>query len=151
MQFNMKAITLVLAVILAMASVALAQSQKEAEQIEVSVLAVMMNQAAAWNRGDIEGFMAGYWRSDALVFVSGDKVTRGWQATLSNYKSSYNTAAKMGKLAFTDIEVAPLSKDSAVVLGSWALTRDADNPKGKFTLIFRRLKEGWRIIHDHTS
>lgn len=147
----MKAITLVFAAILVMASVSFAQSQKEAEQIEVAVLAVMMNQTAAWNRGDIEGFMTGYWRSDALVFVSGDKITRGWQATLNNYRSTYNTPAKMGKLAFTDIEVTVLSKDAAAVLGSWALTREGDNPKGKFTLIFRKLKDGWRIIHDHTS
>lgn len=112
---------------------------------------VMDGQAAAWNRGDIEGFMQGYWRSEKLVFVSGDKVTRGWQQTLDNYKKSYDTRAKMGTLTFSDLEIDVLSKDAAVVLGTWSLQREKDNPKGKFTLIFRRFKDGWRVVMDHTS
>ena len=128
-----------------------AQSQKGVSEIRSAVLAVMDAQAEAWNRGDIDGFMKGYWNSDQLVFVSGDNVTRGWTPTLERYKKSYDTPEKMGALKFGDITVNVLSKDAAVVLGSWALTRAKDNPKGKFTLIFRKFKEGWRIIHDHTS
>ena len=112
---------------------------------------VMDDQMAAWNRGDIDEFMAGYWRSEKLVFVSGDNVTRGWQPTLDHYKKSYDTRAKMGTLTFSGLEVTMLSKDSAVVLGSWSLARDKDNPHGKFTLTFRKFREGWRIIMDHTS
>jgi uncharacterized protein (TIGR02246 family) len=129
----------------------MAQSEQQKAQIEVEVLAVMTNQSAAWNRGDVEGFMQGYWKSDKLVFASGDSITRGWQATLDRYKKSYDTKAKMGQLTFSDIQVNVLSKDIAVVLGSWSLTREKDNPKGKFTLVFQRMKEGWRVIHDHTS
>lgn len=129
----------------------LAQSAQQKSQIEVEVLAVMTNQSAAWNRGDIEGFMHGYWKSEKLVFASGDNITRGWQPTLDNYKKTYGTKEKMGELTFSDIDVNVLSKDHAVVLGSWSLKREKDNPKGKFTLIFQRMKEGWRIIHDHTS
>lgn len=128
-----------------------AQSANQTADIENEILAVMTTQAAAWNRGDIEGFMQGYWKSEKLVFVSGDNVTRGWQPTLERYKKNYDSKAKMGELAFTDLEVTILSKDAAVVLGSWSLKRANDNPKGKFTLIFRRVKEGWRIIQDHTS
>jgi ketosteroid isomerase-like protein len=130
---------------------ALAQTAQQRSQIEADVLAVMSQQAVAWNRGDVEGYMQGYWKSDKLVFASGDQVTRGWQPTLDRYKKSYDTKAKMGQLTFSDINVNVLSKDIAVVLGSWSLAREKDNPKGKFTVIFRRLKEGWRIIHDHTS
>jgi len=126
---------------------ALAQADSPQRQIR----RVMDAQVAAWNRGDIEAFMAGYWRSDKLVFVSGDKVTRGWQQTLDNYKRSYDTRAKMGTLSFTDLEFSVLSKDAAIVLGSWELKRETDNPKGKFTLTFRRFKDGWRIVMDHTS
>lgn len=126
---------------------ALAQADSPQRQIR----RVMDEQVAAWNRGDIEAFMAGYWRSDKLVFVSGDKVTRGWQQTLDNYKRSYDTRAKMGTLSFTDLEFSVLSKDAAIVLGSWELKRETDNPKGKFTLTFRRFKDGWRIVMDHTS
>jgi ketosteroid isomerase-like protein len=128
-----------------------AQSEKESIAIEQSILEVMTNQAAAWNAGNLEGFMLGYWNSDQLVFVSGDKITRGWQATLNNYKKSYDSRAKMGTLTFTDLDVTVFSKDAASVLGSWSLAREKDNPKGKFTLLFRKVKGNWRIVHDHTS
>lgn len=124
-----------------------AQSDKQIAAIRK----VMDDQAAAWNRGDIDGFMSGYWKSEKLTFISGTDVTRGWQPTLDRYKKSYDTRAKMGVLKFSELEFTILSKDAAVVLGSWALTREKDNPKGKFTLTFRKLKEGWRIVMDHTS
>lgn len=111
----------------------------------------MDDQAAAWNRGDIDGFMGGYWKSEKLVFVSTAHVTRGWQPTLENYKKGYDSRAKMGTLTFSDLEITVLCKDAAVVLGSWSLARAKDNPNGKFTLIFRKFKEGWRIVMDHTS
>ena len=95
--------------------------------------------------------MLGYWNSPDLVFVSGDGVTRGWQPTLDRYKKNYNSKEKMGVLKFSDLENKVLSNDAAVVLGSWALTRANDNPKGKFTLIFKKFGDGWRIVHDHTS
>ncbi len=126
------------------------QDARERSLIEKKVSAVMDEQAAAWNRGDIDGFMNGYWNSDRLVFVS-SRVTRGWQSTLDNYKKSYPNRAAMGTLTFSDLEITVLSKDAAVVLGSWSLQREKDKPGGKFTLIFRKFKEGWRIVHDHTS
>jgi ketosteroid isomerase-like protein len=124
-----------------------AQTSKE----EAAIRKVMEDQAAAWNKGDIEGFMAGYWRSEKLTFISGTDVTRGWQQTLDNYKKSYDSPAKMGVLMFSDLEFTILSKEAAVVLGSWALKRAKDTPHGKFTLTFRKFKEGWRIVMDHTS
>lgn len=138
------------AVVIFMAALS-AFGQSSASRAETEIRKVMDEQAAAWNRGDIEAFMTGYWRSDKLVFVSGDKVTRGWQQTLDNYKRSYDTRAKMGTLTFSDLEFSILSKDAAIVLGSWELKREADNPKGKFTLTFRKFKDGWRIVMDHTS
>ena len=120
-------------------------------QAVADILGVMDAQVAAWNRGDVDGFMKGYWNSEKLVFVSGDNVTRGWQQTLDRYKKNYDSKEKMGKLEFREVEVNVLSPDAAVVLGSWNLTREKDNPHGKFTLIFRKLSEGWRIIMDHTS
>lgn len=95
--------------------------------------------------------MRGYWVSEKLTFVSGDTVTRGWQATLDRYKKGYDTREKMGTLTFSDLEITILSKDAAIVLGSWHLQRAKDAPHGKFTLVFRKLKEGWRITLDHTS
>ena len=108
-------------------------------------------QQEAWNRGDIDAFMEGYWRSDETVFVSGDEVTRGWQKVVDRYKKKYSDREKMGALTFSDVEISPLSADSAVALGAWKLKRAQDEPHGRFTLIFRRFPEGWRIVHDHTS
>ncbi len=116
-----------------------------------AIRSVLETQTKAWNDGDIEGFMKGYWNSPDLVFVGGDNVTRGWQPTLDNYKKKYDSREKMGVLTFSGLQIDVLSKDAAVVLGSWSLARDKDNPHGKFTLVFRRFKDGWKIIHDHTS
>lgn len=128
----------------------LAQSESQKAKIADDIRAVMDKQAADWNRGDIPAFMEGYWKSDQLTFVS-TRVTKGWQQTLDNYKRSYPDKSAMGTLTFSDLEVTVLSKDAALVLGSWSLKREKDNPGGKFTLIFRKLKDGWRIVHDHTS
>ena len=116
-----------------------------------AVRAVLDAQRDAWNRGDVDGYMDGYARSKDTVFVSGDNVTRGWQTVLDRYKKNYNSRAKMGTLTFSDLEIASLSKDAAVVSGRWHLQRAGDEPHGRFTLIFRRTKAGWRIVHDHTS
>ena len=118
---------------------------------KTAVRAVLDAQRDAWNRGDIEGYMDGYERSAKTVFVSGDSVTHGWQTVLEHYQKSYNTREKMGTLTFSDLEVTPMGKDMSVVTGSWRLKRANDEPHGKFTLIFRKTKTGWKIVHDHTS
>ena len=116
-----------------------------------AVRAVLEAQVTAWNRGDIPSFMDGYWRSEETVFVSGDTVTHGWQTVLERYQRNYATPEKMGVLAFSDLDIKLLDKQTAVVIGRWALQRATDNPHGRFTLIFRKFKEGWRVVHDHTS
>ena len=132
---------------------AFAQSKMSGRDAKImnAVRAVMDAQTAAWNRGDIEGFMDGYERSDETTFVSGDTLTRGWKIVLERYKKNYDSREKMGQLAFSDLEIKPIDKDSAIVLGRWQLTREKDTPHGRFTLLFRRTKAGWRIVHDHTS
>jgi len=119
--------------------------------ITKAVQAVLSAQAAAWNRGDLEGFMAGYWRSEETIFVSGDSLTRGWQTVLDRYKKNYDTREKMGTLVYSDLEITPIGTNAAIALGRWHLQRAKDEPHGRFTLIFRRTKQGWRIVHDHTS
>ena len=116
-----------------------------------AVRAVLDAQAAAWNRGDIEGYMDGYERAETTTFVSGDTVTRGWQTVLERYKARYDTREKMGTLEFSELEIKPLSPFYAQAVGRWQLTRAADTPAGRFTLILRRTDKGWRVVHDHTS
>lgn len=133
------------------AATVFSQTNNQKTTIQTDIRAVMKAQADDWNAGSIDGFMRGYWNSPELVFVSGAAVTRGWQPTIERYKKSYDSKAKMGVLTFSDLEIDVLTKDAAVVLGSWSLQRASDNPHGKFTLIFRRFKDGWKIVHDHTS
>ena len=147
----MKTIFLYLLLIVCCGSFMTAKGQRRDERMQREVRAVMDAQVAAWNRGDIEGFMRGYAESPDTTFVSGDTVTRGWQTVLDRYKKGYDTREKMGTLTFSELEIKPLAKDTAVVVGRWQLKRSADEPKGRFTLIFRRTRAGWRIIHDHTS
>jgi uncharacterized protein (TIGR02246 family) len=115
------------------------------------IQSVLTAQQDAWNRGDIDSFMNGYARSASTVFVSEDEARRGWETVRDRYKAKYSDRAKMGALSFSEIEVTMLSPDAAVVLGRWKLKRENDDPHGRFTLIFKRLPEGWRIVHDHTS
>lgn len=115
------------------------------------VTAVLAEQAEAWNRGDIDGFMQHYWQSDDLRFASGANVTRGWQSTLDRYRESYPDRAAMGNLEFADLEFTELGPDAAIVFGRWRLTREKDAPHGLFTLTFRRIDGTWQIIQDHTS
>ena len=125
-------------------------SQKEDKEV-AAVRAVIEAQQAAWNRGDIDGFMDGYAREETTTFISGDSVRRGWQTVLDRYKAAYDSRAKMGTLSFTELEFKPLSPFYIMASGRWQLTREADTPRGRFTLIFRRTQGGWRIVHDHTS
>jgi ketosteroid isomerase-like protein len=115
------------------------------------IRSVLQAQQDAWNRGDIDGFMNGYARSTSTVFISGDTVRRGWQTVRDRYRKKYSSRAKMGTLMFSDLEITLLSSDSAVASGRWKLKRANDQPHGRFTLILKRLPEGWRIVHDHTS
>ena len=117
---------------------------------------VLDRQAAAWNRADLEGFMDGYWKSDELTFESMGRtgmvsVTRGWQATLDRYKSRYDTPAKIGRLAFTDLAVTPDGPDRATVTGRYELTRADGRDGGAFVLTWRRIDGRWVIVHDRTT
>lgn len=113
---------------------------------------VLDEQMAAWNKGDLVGFMKGYWNSKELTFVSGKDVTRGWQETLDRYKKRYQSEGKeMGKLAFSDVEVRELAPGVALVTGKWELTLTKETVGGRYSLIFKNLADGWRIVHDHTS
>ena len=115
-----------------------------------AIRAVLDGQVAAWNRGDIDAYMAGYANSDATMFVGTD-VTRGWTKVRDRYKAKYDSPAKMGTLTFSDVDLRPLGDDDVVVTGAWKLTRAADAPHGRFTLIVHRRPEGWRIVYDHSS
>jgi ketosteroid isomerase-like protein len=148
--FNSIAAVLVLAA-LVIASPAAQQKSSYDPKAAAAIKAVLEAQAAAWNRGDLEGYMDGYDRSNSTEFVGSDTITRGWQTVLDRYKTKYDSREKMGVLTFSSLEITILSKDAALVLGRWHLQRAKDEPHGTFTLLFRKTKAGWRIVHDHSS
>jgi ketosteroid isomerase-like protein len=116
-----------------------------------AVIQVLTDQQTAWNRADVTEFMKGYWNSPDLTFAGTSGITRGWQPVMDRYRERYPDAKAMGHLDFSHVEVRPLGKDAALVLGRWHLKRESDEMGGVFTLVFQRFPEGWKIIHDHTS
>ena len=143
----MKIRTLRILVLLLMSSVAVALSQEG----EIAVRKLLTDQVIAWNAGDVEGFMKGYWNSDSTMFVSGGKVTRGYREVLARYRKSYDTREKMGMLDFSELVIRKVSSDVAIATGAWQLTRTNDKLGGRFTLIIEKKPAGWRIVYDHTS
>ena len=119
---------------------------------DAAVRAVLTSQRDAWNRGDLDGFMAGYAHREDLVFTSGGKIRRGWQETYAKYRAKYGAApSTMGHLDFEILGVQPLGADGAIVLGRWKLTATPNAGSGVFSVALARTPDGWRIVHDHTS
>jgi ketosteroid isomerase-like protein len=124
---------------------------QQTQDTSVALKELLSRQTADWNRGDIDAFMRGYWKSEETTFAGTSGISRGWQTVLEHYHKGYPDRTAMGHLDFSEIEVTPLGNDAALILGRWHLTRDAGPVGGIFTLVARKFPEGWRIIHDHTS
>jgi ketosteroid isomerase-like protein len=135
------------------ASTHIAGQIDSSQTAESEIRAVLEAQVAAWNKGKLEEFMEGYWRSPELSFFSGGRKLAGWEATLERYRKTYQSEGReMGKLDFSDLEVQLLAENAALVRGRWRLKmNDGKELGGLYTLIFRRFDKGWKIVHDHTS
>jgi len=120
-------------------------------QDKEAILKVLSTQQTAWNKGDIDGFMEGYWKSDSLLFVGKAAPIHGWQGTIERYRRNYPDKSAMGTLTFGILKVDVMDKHNAFVLGSWHLEREKDAPGGYFTLWFKKIKGVWVIVCDHTS
>ena len=118
---------------------------------EKAVRKVLEDQTAAWNRGSLEDFMHGYWKSDSLMFVGSSGITYGYKNTLDHYHKSYSDTAKMGKLFFTLYQVKPIGANYYYVTGRYFLKRTVGDKQGFYTLLFKKIKGQWLIISDHTS
>lgn len=118
---------------------------------EQKIRILMEEQRLAWNVGDLEPFMNTYWKSDSLMFIGKSGVTYGWQNTLDNYKKGYPDRATMGQLKFDILEVKRLSVLYFFVVGKWHLTRSIGDVEGYFTLLFKKVKNKWVIVADHSS
>ncbi len=116
-----------------------------------AILKILDNQTKAWNKGDVENFMVGYWNNDSLMYVGKGGITYGYNPTLENYKKNYGSKEKMGELTFTILHVKRLSPEYYQVVGKWHLKRSVGDVGGYYTLLFRKIKGEWVIISDHSS
>ena len=146
----MRAMVLVVGMVMTFAVSGLGNNADAGQQ---AIRKVIEDQQAAWNRQDLEGFMAGYWNSPELTFFSGAREAKGWEAALDRYKKTYQSAGhEMGKLEFSNLRIEMLGPVAAFVRGEFRLTMsDGKTPHGLFTLIFRKFPEGWKIVHDHSA
>lgn len=135
-----------LALLLLLTHASFAQSGDEA-----AIRQTLADQTAAWNKGDLDKFMKGYWHNDSLVFIGQSGITYGYTNALNNYKKNYNTPDRMGQLFFTLLKVQRLSADHYFVIGKWFLKRKAGDVGGVYTLLFRRISGHWWIVADHSS
>lgn len=121
------------------------------EADKLAIQQAMDNQEQCWSRGDLDGFMSGYWKSDSLRFMGKRGITKGWQTTLDNYKKSYPDKATMGKLRFDIVSFEPLDANGMFVVGKWTLLREKDTLGGYYSLIWRKIDGEWKVVFDHTS
>ncbi len=141
-------VSLLTGLIVGLTPLAAVEPAPEAKRAIEQVIAA---QVVAWNAGDLEGFMRGYLKSDDILFLSGADVTRGWDAMLAHYRKGYPDKATMGVLMLDGFEFLALSPESVLLVGHWKVLNTKGEFKGVTSLIFRQTKEGWRIVHDHTS
>ncbi len=140
-------------VLLIVTTISACQSTKPLIHIDKekeAIKKVLYKQQAEWNRGDITAFMDGYWRSEELTFIGSRGLTKGWEATLANYKKGYPDKAAMGELSFEILILDVLSTDAARMVGRYTLKREKDTPSGLFTLIWRKINNQWVIVADQT-
>ncbi|GEO12016.1 YybH family protein [Segetibacter aerophilus] len=122
-----------------------------AQRDEQAIQQVLEKQIKGWNSGNIEEYMKGYWQSDSLMFIGKNGPKWGYKTTLENYKKGYPDTAAMGKLRFDLLQLKKLSPEYYYVTGKWALKRSIGDLEGYFTLLFRKIKNGWVIVSDHSS
>lgn len=134
-----------------MALISLSISSFGQSKDEKEIRALLARQNAAWNRGDLDAFMIGYWENDSLMFIGKSGITYGYKNTLTNYKKNYPDTMVMGKLTFTIIHIKQLSPQYIHVTGKYHLARTIGDASGHFTLVFRKINAKWAIVSDHSS
>jgi beta-aspartyl-peptidase (threonine type) len=127
------------------------EAQNGQQNHRAAITKILDAQQKAWNQGDVDTFLEGYWHSPELTFSGSSGIARGWDGVLARYKKNYPDRLAMGQLDFSDLEFRFLGADNALVLGHWHLARTNRDIGGVFSLVWQRFPEGWRIIHDHTS
>lgn len=132
-------------------SVSSLEQGSDANTAKDQVISELFKQQESWNDGDINGFMKGYWNHDSLMFVSGDRISYGWQKVTDNYNRKYSSKELMGELIFKVDKAEVLANDAVVIIGQWDLKNEVSQFGGKFSLLWRKINGEWKIVIDHTS
>jgi ketosteroid isomerase-like protein len=143
--FKLKIIFIFLAVLTSVQSIAYSKDNPD------EIKKMLLQQESDWNRGDLKAYMSHYWKSDSLIFIGKSGPKYGWEETFKNYQKAYPDSSLMGKLKFDFIKIEMIGVNNAVVIGSWNLKREKDNPSGYFTLIVRKINGQWKVVTDHSS
>ncbi len=138
-------------IVIVAAALLFQQSLYAQHKDEQQIRQILADQTTEWNKGNLEAFMKGYWKSDSLLFVGKTGPRYGFQTTLDNYHKGYPDTAAMGKLSFNILQVKQLSPDYYFVLGKWMLKRSIGDLSGHYTLLFRKIAGQWKIVADHSS
>ena len=118
---------------------------------DAAIRALLARQVAAWNRGDIDGYMQAYLQAEELRIASGARVLAGFDASLAAYRAAFPDPVAMGTLEFGDLVVESLGGGHALAFGRWRLRAGGTERQGLFSLVLARTIDGWRIARDHTS
>ena len=129
----------------------LVAQKKVSKKDSLLIVKTLFQQQDVWNRGDIDAFMEGYIKSDALVFSGASGPIYGWDATRARYKKAYSNRILMGTLKFDILSMKLLSSKVVQLQGKFYLTRDIEDSSGYFTLTWLKKQSQWLIISDHTS
>lgn len=149
--YALRLVTLIAVLFVTTSQATFSADESARETDRAAITSVLTAQQDAWNHGEVDKFLVGYWHSPELTFSGSSGIARGWDGVMARYKKNYPDQATMGQLDFSSLEFHFLGKDAALVLGRWHLKRDKGDVGGVFSLVWQRFPEGWRIVHDHTS
>lgn len=133
-----------------------AQSQDQlytATRQQLDVTKVVLAQEAAWNKGDLEGYLSHYKDApDTQAILSGP--VRGLANIKSAFHISFPNREAMGTLDNSDVEVRGLGENFALATGKYHLTRpkkSGGNTEGGFVEVLEKTAAGWQVIFSETT
>jgi ketosteroid isomerase-like protein len=127
-------------------------AESKSSSAKDDVTAVLQTQADAWNKGDLDKFMSAYLDSEETSYTSGGTEVWGYKALHDRYQNKYGKSPEtMGKLSFSDLKCFDLGSKNELAIGRWHLELKTTTLDGVFSLVLVKGKDGWKILHDHTS
>lgn len=142
----------------ALFSTAPAVSQKEdplftASRQQLDVVKIVLAQQAAWNKGDLDGYLSHYKESPDTQAVLANLV-RGVENIRAAYRQNFPNKDSMGSIEDTDIDVKTLGDNYALATGRYHLNRPKKSGgpvEGTFMELFEKTQGGWQIIFSQST